>query len=160
MKAKTVTREYILCPNCGKSEHQVDQVEIGRTFGPWYCDEDDCGRSWTGVRTSDGAELTFVETNKRTVFIELRYCDDPKLKIVVSGMEFLNSITLPGAVGGGTTDPIVYPDHHEYYYNEHTCPTNYLGVEEVRYGDDYDPHGVFEFVRVLTEEERQQVIVR
>jgi hypothetical protein len=39
-------------------------------------------------------------------------------------------------------------DSHRYYYNEGTCPTNYLGVLKVfdDEGDD-DPHGIFEFVK-------------
>jgi hypothetical protein len=37
----------------------------------------------------------------------------------------------------------------EYFYNEHTCPTNYLGVEAViAHGDD-DPHGALEFVAAV-----------
>jgi hypothetical protein len=46
-----------------------------------------------------------------------------------------------------------YAEHQRYHYNEHTCPTNYLGqVEEIaveylnRGGWDTDPHGIFKFV--------------
>ena len=38
-----------------------------------------------------------------------------------------------------------------YYYEEHTCPTNYLRAEMVIEADtmDDDPHGIFEFVDVF-----------
>lgn len=34
----------------------------------------------------------------------------------------------------------------EYFYNEHTCPTNFLDVELICENGDTDPHGIFEFV--------------
>lgn len=40
-------------------------------------------------------------------------------------------------------------EHNEYFYNEHTCPTNYLQVEAVCIDGNMDPHGVFEFVRTV-----------
>jgi len=37
--------------------------------------------------------------------------------------------------------------HDEFYYNEHTCPTNYLrDVVEVIADGEVDPHGCFKFV--------------
>ena len=36
----------------------------------------------------------------------------------------------------------------EYYFNERTCPINYLGVKLVAIDGELDPHGVFEFIRV------------
>jgi hypothetical protein len=41
-----------------------------------------------------------------------------------------------------------YNKDQSYYYNEHTCPTNYLqNTFKVYVGDNDDPHGLFEFVR-------------
>lgn len=39
--------------------------------------------------------------------------------------------------------------HQKYHYNEHTCPTNYIGdvLKVVDPADgDQDPHGIFKFV--------------
>ena len=42
----------------------------------------------------------------------------------------------------------------QYYYNEHTCPTNYMqDVEAVIYEKDADPHGVFEWVATIDKPE-------
>ena len=41
-----------------------------------------------------------------------------------------------------------------YFYNEHTCPTNYMqDVEAVIYEKDADPHGVFEWVATIDKPE-------
>ena len=45
-------------------------------------------------------------------------------------------------------------EHDMYFYNEHTCPTNYMGdVEAVIYEKDADPHGVFEWVATIDKPE-------
>jgi hypothetical protein len=33
-----------------------------------------------------------------------------------------------------------------YFYNEHTCPTNFSGFTMISCDGDHDPHGIFEFV--------------
>lgn len=40
-----------------------------------------------------------------------------------------------------------------YFYNEHSCPTNYIPIEAVFTHDDDDPHGVFDFIRVAPKPE-------
>lgn len=38
-------------------------------------------------------------------------------------------------------------DHSRYYYEEHTCPINFIhGVPLIANGGDLDPHGLFEVV--------------
>jgi hypothetical protein len=34
-----------------------------------------------------------------------------------------------------------------YYYEEHSCPTNYVRVAMISLNGDHDPHGVFRYVR-------------
>lgn len=36
-----------------------------------------------------------------------------------------------------------------YFYEEHTCPTNFIRIPMIAQGGDHDPHGVFEFVDVV-----------
>lgn len=33
-----------------------------------------------------------------------------------------------------------------YFYEEHTCPTNFICIPMISHGGDHDPHGVFRFV--------------
>lgn len=37
-------------------------------------------------------------------------------------------------------------NHAEYFYEEHTCPTNFIRIPMISHAGDCDPHGVFEFV--------------
>jgi hypothetical protein len=39
------------------------------------------------------------------------------------------------------------PLNHSYFYDEHSCPTNYVQVAAIMTREDDDPHGVFEYVR-------------
>lgn len=49
-------------------------------------------------------------------------------------------------------ESVAHIDHENplddaYFYNEHSCPTNYVPVEAIFTPDDDDPHGVFDYVR-------------
>lgn len=35
---------------------------------------------------------------------------------------------------------------HRYFYEEHTCPTNFIPVPAVFFAGNDDPHGVFDYV--------------
>jgi len=37
-------------------------------------------------------------------------------------------------------------DRKRFYYEEHTCPTNYIPIYDILAPEDVDPHGAFEFV--------------
>lgn len=36
-----------------------------------------------------------------------------------------------------------------YFYDEHSCPTNYVKVAMISHNGDHDPHGVFDLVDVV-----------
>ena len=36
--------------------------------------------------------------------------------------------------------------HAQYFYEEHTCPTNWLRIPMISVAGNHDPHGLFEFV--------------
>lgn len=49
-----------------------------------------------------------------------------------------------------------WPDHinalqesSAYFYEEHTCPTNFIRIPMIFHDGDADPHGVFEFVEAV-----------
>jgi hypothetical protein len=37
----------------------------------------------------------------------------------------------------------------KYFYEEHTCPTNFIRCELISFRGDMDPHGVFDHVRTI-----------
>jgi hypothetical protein len=151
------TKWFIQCPNCNKSDFEVNHIKIGSTAGPWFCHEDDCGVGFKLKRVSESQFETTLLDNEtmKTVFILLQYRDDPEFQIIVEGIESRRK-EAPEWLLASQDDP---DGHHEYFYNEHTCPTNYLtGVYEAIYHGDHDPHGIFEFVRRLSDEERLELL--
>lgn len=57
--------------------------------------------------------------------------DGTEVHIVVEGLGFSEA-----------DQPFLYGEHDEYFYNEGTCPWNYLRLP-IKAGDDADPHGIF-----------------
>lgn len=41
------------------------------------------------------------------------------------------------------------PESKSYYYEEHSCPTNYIRVVEIITDGDSDPHGLFDYVKTV-----------
>jgi hypothetical protein len=139
-QASVITQLYILCPFCEKDTNRIDHLDIGRSFGPWYCDT--CDHCYRGVRTETGATLEKLDKTRKVVPVLLQYIHDPRLRLIVDASEYSEF-----------TD-----SDHAYFYNEHTCPTNFLSrvrmvIAGDDHGDDKDPHGVFEFVRRATTED-------
>lgn len=126
------TQTYLSCPECGADAHSWGERAVGSSFGPWYCD--DCGFGIKGVATEDGADIEEAGGRKLNTLVLLRLYEPLKngnsVHIVVEGMTFVK----PGQ------DPDFSND--EYFYNEHTCPWNYLRLP-LKDGEDCDPHGVF-----------------
>lgn len=40
-------------------------------------------------------------------------------------------------------------EQNRYFYEEHTCPTNFIRVPLISFKGDHDPHGLFRFVRSI-----------
>jgi len=128
----------VSCPSCGDGQfgitHLIDK-SVGKidTYGPWYCDQ--CG---------DGYKISIMD---RDVYIDLVPGEKKRKSIVLLRSGYVLLI-----VEGMYFDESEIDDHHAYYYNEHTCPTNYMpNVRMVIDLRDYDtdPHGIFEHVKSL-----------
>lgn len=164
-RAELKTRRYFSCPNGCDHELSVEHLFHGvlavtaeyprRTAGPWYCDV--CGQGWRlsydhesiDVEPYDGGagNRGFGRDGKRRwqwVVLELPPQREP-VRFKVRGMRF---------------SPEINEENVRYYYEEHTCPVNWLAeVNEVRIGEDADPHGLWRVVEVsdLTDEEKADV---
>lgn len=134
-----VTHIYVLCPHCQQGESRIDHIAVGSTFGPWSCDE--CGRSYKGKRTSDGAD-TFKCEGVHTPTLDLLVFppSDKPLYFVIRGLNYSRASWNSG-------DTSVH-DQKRYSYEEHSCPTNWLKqIELLAFDGDPDPHGALQFVR-------------
>lgn len=138
MKVELKTQRYFTCPNgCAHRmtvEHLLDANDGGprRSAGPWYCDE--CGQGWKLTYDVDSVDVEPAGGKKvdQFVILELPPQTEPvRFKVRASRVdrELDESVDV-------------------YFYEEHTCPTNWLRrVEEVSVGEDDDPHGLFKHVR-------------
>ncbi len=130
------TRQLFECPACGSPEHSYGHLSVGTSFGPWYCDK--CGCGVTGAVTAEGVDIKLHTDCLARALVLLRLdvpgIDEKPINIVVKGMTFHEVGEQPGFGN----------EHMEYFYNEHTCPWNYLRLP-IKEGDETDPHGLFVF---------------
>lgn len=130
---------FVCCPACGEDSHRVDHLfEDANThgscdFGPWYCSE--CGAAFRGqvVGTDVFTEL-IPEKRKDRSLVLLKYNN---LLLMVEGMYF---------------DGKLDKENDRYFYEEHTCPVNFMhNVEAVvdLESNEPDPHGMFEYIGTM-----------
>ena len=126
----TKTSTYALCPCCGGDVGSIDHLTYGQYS--WYCDG--CGNQIAFV-LENGQVLSAKSTGDKKIKT-LDFLSNGKVGLIVEGMAFVDK--------SGKCDL----DSKEYWYNEHTCPTNYtqniLAVVDLSNGD-CDPHGIFEY---------------
>ncbi len=125
------TTTYAVCPSCGKDAGTVDHLlGIAVVKTAWYCDH--CGERYSLDFKADGSVQIEQMPGERIVktFDVLRLPpQDKDVYFIVSGMRFE-----PGE------------NHAEYFYESHSCPTNWLRPEMVYHDGDSDPHGLIKFV--------------
>jgi len=128
--------KFISCPECGDSSVTTVNIRLGTSFGPWFCDS--CGCGYKGLLDSNG-KLHVKPNNQKRVktLVLLRLDVMPPIHIVVKGSKVVpkDSKVVPKERPWDFSSDV-------YYYNEHTCPWNYLRLP-VKRGEDVDPHGLF-----------------
>lgn len=134
----TFTKEVFDCPNCGSPEFSHGHLKPGMSFGPWYCDG--CGCAVRGKAQEDGVDIERTGEWKAKTLVLLRLDvptqQDKQIHIVVQGMLFYKD--------GQNPEGLLFKQQglDAYFYDEHTCPWNYLRVP-IKEGDNTDPHGLF-----------------
>ncbi len=115
------TTTYAVCPSCGKDAGTVDHLlGIAVVKTAWYCDH--CGERYSLDFKADGSVQIEQMPGERIVktFDVLRLPpQDKDVYFIVSGMRFE-----PGE------------NHAEYFYESHSCPTNWLRPEMVYHDGD------------------------
>lgn len=134
-------KPHIVCPHCGDGDgFECEHILSGelRKFGPWHCDK--CGHSITGQMTTDGLEIE--KSAERMIdtadLLVLRPQDKP-VYFIVKGMRF-EGVQWP------RDEERDENDSNQFFYEEHSCPTNWFRPTTVYVGGDDDPHGLIEFV--------------
>jgi hypothetical protein len=138
------SKDFAVCPHCNIHTNETVSHLYGDRlpfkFGPWYCDA--CGGAYEGTVLAPGnVEIRIIDRNKqskgrRMALLKLA-ADNRTVWFVIDGI-YINH----GSDDRGSQD------RDRYFYEEHSCPTNWLrDVAAVIEDNDSDPHGFLEFVR-------------
>lgn len=115
---------------CTCGNYTFDPGHCTGSWGPWYCGK--CGIAVRGKLVGDTHEHEF-DANRRKIttwdLLRLNLKTGTPVHICVDGFQITRD---------GTFDPL----RNSYWYDEHTCPWNYLRFFIVE-GDNPDPHGIF-----------------
>jgi ribosomal protein S27AE len=133
--ARTSTATYVHCPNCGERAGRVDHLFAAKTETRWVCGNCHCPYD-VAVNGPDDIRVGINQTEPMAVpcvhVLVLRPRATPVFAVVRAHDYGRKSVPFANA---------------EYFYNEHTCPTNWTPDIEMLVEDgDGDPHGLFEYV--------------
>lgn len=140
--------EFAICPWCEQeSGSRVDHLYGDRMpsrAGPWYCDE--CRRPFrVKVIAPGNVEITKDADNHRTFTRSMALLKfegrDGTVFFVFDHNRYKD-----GTVESDEENQ----SHQRYFFEEHSCPTNWLNecVAVIEDGD-CDPHGFLKFVRAV-----------
>lgn len=141
-------QELITCPHCdGPSGSRVDHLyhdALPRSFGPWSCAL--CKRRFRGVvRAPSEVDVLAIEgvPEFSRQMVLLKYEAEGRRTFFVIDHDRFNE-------NGVRSSDEENADRVAYFFEEHSCPTNWLRecVCVIEDGDD-DPHGFLEFVRAV-----------
>jgi len=156
IKANVIRPVFIVCPQCGKSEHGVQHLydtskERGKevSFGPWHCKL--CRYEFRG--TVLYAPSSVYDPCVVTI-TDIGPCKDkPKLSL-------LRLRDLYAVVDGYGDYQPEEKDRlwYDFLFHSHQCPTNIMkDVIEVFDEEGRDPHGIFRFIAALEDTKENRV---
>jgi len=137
MIVKPVNHPYIPCISPGCSGERKAYF-WGRSSVEWGCQK--CGNIFRITDKNGSYEVEPTGKKDTQVTVTLRSCTEPPITVKLN--------TWKGSYFDNDTQE-EYEDSQRYFYNEHTCPTNWTReIEMIECDGDKDPHGLFEFVSV------------
>lgn len=141
IKTRSETKTYLCCAKCGGDVGTIDHLAEYKNLNTgWSCDA--CGVKnefvvTGGVIVSQTVAAEPEYTYKTLALLQVRG-NEPPVRFLVEGI-----YSTKDTAGKLTLEDL---NNKRYYYNEHTCPTNWLGVEKVELQGDLDPHEAFQFL--------------
>lgn len=151
VKQVVVTSHHLTCLKCGESvgtiDHQLENLKVGhvRVVGPWFHNPDVECREGVEAKIERVSESDYNVLTKQA--IHQRTWENCSVLIELPPQKHSVFFALRTRCHMDPKTPGVYPDS-TYYYNEHTCPVNWLGeVNQVYINAEEDPHGMFRYVR-------------
>lgn len=153
VQAETYTKRYVKCPICKDktqgfhADHLLKDAKPNKPCeaGPWQCDR--CNNRFNFKVHVDG-RVDIAQTFSREAYVpclvllKTTHEEDP-VYFMLNTKAFQDIIDLEKKEPGTSFLP--------YRFNEHSCPTNFINdTIRVAHQGDTDPHGVFEFVRMIS----------
>lgn len=152
VQAETYTKRFVKCPICKDktqgfyADHLLMDAKPSKPYyvGPWQCDG--CNNHFLLKVHIDGlVEIAQAHGNESFVpcLVLLKSKHKDPIYFMLNAKHHQGQIDLEMQQKGSSAT--------EFFYNEHTCPTNWINeVIAVAHQGDTDPHGSFEFVRLLS----------
>jgi len=142
VKSLQRTTRYFDCSECNRHRFTLDHLidkEPGWT-SRWLCDE--CGAAYAIAKPSvwpdfDIERMPVHDRPRRLVL--LRLCGDVNV-VETQGDQELYALAPVGVDPHDSAEDQL--DHLRYYFEEHSCPTNFDYVSFIL-GGDPDPHGMW-----------------
>lgn len=131
----TYTKIFMICPHCGAhTDSSVDYLDVGESFGPWYCDE--CGGGYQGNANGAATEVHKIKSRfSKTLDLLVLEPHDKTIYFVLLGNRY-------------HPEPDDGYDGKQFFYESHSCPTNWIGkTVMISVDGNTDPHGLLKFVR-------------
>lgn len=141
IKTRSETKTYLCCAKCGGDVGTIDHLATYESLSTgWSCKACGVKNEFVvsgGVIISQTIKENPDFTYKSLSLLQVRGTEPP-VRFLVEGI-----YTTKDTSGKLTIEDL---NNKRYYYNEHTCPTNWLGVEKVELEGDLDPHEAFQFL--------------
>src|SRR5574343_32787 len=153
VKAETYTKRFVKCPICKDDcqgfyvDHLLEYTKHKNPYdvGPWQCKK--CNNHFNFLVYADGT-VEISQDPKEIAYVNCLVL----LKSTHEGNPIylmLNEKSSTETIAEEKMSP--GSSHLPYFYGEHTCPTNFIrDIIAITFEQDTDPHGVFEFVRLLS----------
>lgn len=139
MSIVTRTKTYAVCPHCQADAGCIDHLLGSGCRTRWYCDT--CGGEFNLILHSQGATADISTSAGRRIatmdVLILRPQDKP-IYFVVKGMRF-----------EPRDSPVTEDTGKKFFYESHSCPTNWLQPVLMYHDGSDDPHGLIEYVATV-----------
>jgi len=138
MIVQAKTQLHTPCPGCTVGHFRADHLSIGFSTR-WACDK--CHKEFTLTRVSEHYfETELTGKTETPITVTLQSITEPKITLKLNTWKYAHS---------QNDTPDEFYSYTQYFYDEHTCPTNWVGdIVQIEFQGDTDPHGVFQFVSV------------
>jgi len=149
-KATLVTKQFIACPHCGEATGYTPTDTRNAEWEHTHLGSEGCGKGFKYI-IKDGDR--FVEA------LDTQPDAAPILSLLVLPPQKQPVYFILGNTGYRDRNTGKIDLDRDYYYNDHSCPTNWFtDIRAMIIGDDADPHGLLQHVRSTLEADADAIM--